>query len=208
MVLKGADMPMDMKRSLKRLYTAKQEPELIEVPKRRFLMVDGAGNPESANAFQEAIGALYSVAYTLKFSLKKANGDTFVVPPLEALWWSGQDDYIDLTDEHREWRWRLMLAIPDDVAKEDIEAARKEAEKKHANPALRKIHVKDFAEGLCVQVMHVGPYSAERPTIERMLTYARAHEHNPKGKHHEIYLGDPRRTKPDKLRTILRQPIG
>src|SRR5689334_3948608 len=129
-------MPTDMKRSLKRLYTAKQEPELIDVPKRRFLMVDGAGDPESAGAFQEAIGALYSVAYTLKFALKKSKGDTFVVPPLEALWWNGDDDVIDLTDENREWRWRLMLAIPDDVAKEDIEAARKEAEKKHPAPAL------------------------------------------------------------------------
>jgi hypothetical protein len=171
-------------------------------------MIDGAGDPESANAFQEAIAALYSVAYTLKSALKRSQGDTFVVPPLEALWWSGRDDYIDLTDENRQWRWRLMLAIPDDVAKEDVEAARKEAEKKHPNSAFRKIHVKEFAEGLCVQVMHVGPYSAERPTIDRMLTYAREHARGIRGKHHEIYLGDPRRTKPDRLRTILRQPIG
>lgn len=201
-------MPTDMKRSLKRLYTAKPEPELIDVPKRRFLMIDGSGKPESATAFQDAIGALYSVAYTLKFARKKETGDTFVVPPLEALWWTGDHDYIDLADDNQEWRWRLMLAVPEDFSKLEIEAAREEAQRKHPNPALRKLHVKEFSEGLCVQVMHVGPYSAERPTIDRMLTYARDHEHKPKGKHHEIYLGDPRRTKPEKLRTILRQPVG
>lgn len=200
-------MPTDMKRSLKQLYTARPEPQLIEVPKRRFLMVDGTGDPESTRAFQDAIGALYSVAYTVKFARKKATGETFVVPPIEGLWWSGEDGVLDLTDAKRTWRWRLMLAVPDDVTKAEVDDARTQAEKKHPNPALRKLHVKDYDEGLCVQVMHVGPYSTERPTIERMLSYARENAHELRGKHHEIYLGDPRRTKPEKLRTILRQPV-
>ena len=200
-------MPTDMKRSLRRLYTAKAEPEIVDVPKRRFLMVDGTGDPETTTAFQEAIGALYSVAYTLKFARKKTGGDTFVVPPLEGLWWSGEEGILDLTDAKRTWRWRVMIAIPDDVTKAEIDEARAEATKKHPGPAIKKLHMKDLEEGLCVQVMHLGPYSAERPTIDRMHRYAADHALELHGKHHEIYLGDPRRTKPERLRTILRQPV-
>ncbi|MGZ4105268.1 MAG: GyrI-like domain-containing protein [Actinomycetota bacterium] len=198
-------MAIDLKRALKPLYTAPLAPEVIEVPPRRFIMVDGTGSPTSGTDYQAAFGALYSVAYTAKFTLKKAGGVQFSVMPLETLWWN-IDGRLDL-DSKAAWHWRAMIAMPDEVTAEDIEAARKAAAVKHASPSLKKLRFKEFHEGLCVQVMHVGPYSAERETIERLHAFATAQGYKLHGKHHEIYLGDPRRTKPEKLKTIIRQPV-
>jgi hypothetical protein len=197
-------MAIDLKRTLKPLYTAPRAPEVI-VPARKFIMVDGSGSPGSTPEFQEAIQALYSVAYTAKFTLKKAGGVQFTVMPMEALWWN-VNGMLDL-DSKMAWHWRAMIAMPDEVTATDIEAARAAAGVKHPNPALKKLHLKEFREGLCVQVMHIGPYSEEKETIERLHAFAVAQGYKLHGKHHEIYLGDPRRTKPEKLKTIVRQPV-
>ena len=153
-------MAIDLKRTLKPLYTAPRAPEVIDVPARKFIMVDGSGSPGSGPEFQEAIQALYSVAYTAKFTLKKAGGVQFTVMPMEALWWN-VNGMLDL-DSKMAWHWRAMIAMPDEVTSADIEAARAAAGVKHPNPALKKLHLKEFREGLCVQVMHIGPYSEEK----------------------------------------------
>ena len=175
-----------------------ETPELIEVPRRRFLAVDGKGAPER-DEFQNAVGALYAIAYTAKFMLKRSGGDEFKVPPLEGLY---------AEEEHEDWfTWTLLLPIPDIVDDELITRAREAAAVKRDNPALGKVRTESLDEGLCAQVLHVGPYSAEPATIERLHSFIREQSRAPRGRHHEIYLGDPRRTKPERLKTLLRQPV-
>ncbi len=182
-----------------------KQPEIVEVPEFNFVMVDGKGDPNTSSEFQEAIGALYPLAYGAKFALKKSGVDVRVMP-LEALWWSPGTSVLK-TDEPGRWRWTAMIMQPDQVTSELIEKARAEAMRKKPNPALPRVRFEAFREGTCAQVMHVGPYSAEKPTIERLHAFIAATGWKLAGKHHEIYLGDPRRAAPEKLRTIVRQPI-
>ncbi len=180
-------------------------PEMVDVPEFNFLMVDGRGAPETSNDFQDAIGALYPLAYGAKFALKRS-GVEFRVMPLEALWWTSSSGAF-VPDERQRWRWTAMIMQPGAVTSELIEKVRADAMRKKPNPTIAKVELKAFHEGLCAQVMHVGPYSAEKPTIEKLHAFIAAEGYSIAGKHHEIYLGDPRRAAPDKLRTIVRQPI-
>lgn len=182
-----------------------KEPEIVEVPELNFLMVDGRGKPDTTGEFQEAIGALYPLAYGAKFALKKSGVDVRVMP-LEALWWSPGSSILK-TDDPSRWRWTAMIMQPAQVTSRLIEEVRAEAMRKRPNPALPKVRLEAFREGTCAQVMHVGPYSAEKPTIEKLHAFIAAQGWKLAGKHHEIYLGDPRRAAPEKLRTIVRQPI-
>ena len=196
----------EVEESAASLYSAKQRPQLIEVPERRFLAVDGSGDPERSVDFEISIDALFAVAHSLKWILAKEDG-AFTVPPLEALWWTDEEHVIDLARKRSSWQWRTMLPIPDEVTEEQVEKARQKASATHTNPAIPRVQLISFEEGLCVQALHIGPYSKEQATIERMQAYANQVDHPVKGKHHEIYIGDPRLSKPENLRTILRQPV-
>lgn len=183
--------------------------EVVEVPPMKYLTIDGAGDPNRSVDFQHAIEALYGLSYTLKFRLKK-EGKDFKVGPLESLWWtSGQadDGLVNPPASKDELRWTAMIAQPDFLTEEDVAAASIELRIRKNPVALARLHLKTIHEGNCVQVLHVGPYSAETPTINALHEYIATHGLRPKGRHHEIYLGDPKRSAPEKLKTIIRQPV-
>ncbi len=185
------------------------EPEIVDVPEIGFVMVDGTGDPNCAPEYRDAIQALYSVSYTLRFSLKRAGVSDERVAPLEGLWWA-EDMSSFRAGRKGTWRWTAMIAQPDAVIPERFEAAREDVARRHDLPALERCRLERFAEGRCAQIMHVGPYAAEGPTIERLHRFIEDHGYRFDGrvqKHHEIYLGDPRRTAPERLRTIIRQPF-
>lgn len=192
---------------LKELYApSAAHPSIVEIPPFKFLMVDGAGDPNTTTAFQDAIQALFPLSYGIHFALKKA-GIESRVRPLEALWWAdGKGDFLEIGQGL--WRWRAMMQQPDEITPELLEKVRAEAQRKKPNPSLAKVRLETFDEGLAAQVMHIGPYSAEKPTIERLRAFIAEQGFRPRGKHHEIYIGDPRRSAPEKLKTVVRQPVG
>ena len=177
----------------------KRIPELLEMPERTFLMVDGRGDPNGSEDFQRAIEALYSLSYGLKFLLKRELGVDRKVEPLEGLWWVDRGDfsYEDRTD----WRWTVMIEQPAEATPERVEALAREKP-----PAIRP-RLERFAEGRVAQVLHVGPFADEPRTIEQLHAFIAEQGLRATGRHHEIYLSDPRRTAPERLRTILRQPV-
>ena len=177
---------------------------VVEVPRLSFLMIDGQGDPNGP-AFAEATAWLYSVSYTLKF-VSKADGRDYGVAPLEGLWWA--DDMTSfVAGDRAKWRWTAMIMQPDWITGPMLEAAIAKARTKLGTvPA--SLRLEPLEEGLSVQIMHVGPYDAEKPTIARLhAEYLPASGLEARGRHHEIYLGDPRRTAPEKLRTVIRQPV-
>jgi hypothetical protein len=191
-----------------RLYRADTTPRLVQVPALRFLCVDGHGDPNTSPAFGAAIQALYSVSYTAKFAIKKTGGPSFKVAPLEGLWWAG-DPSAFLTGDKSEWDWTLMIRQPDAVTDELFARLADEVAAKKSLPAVLELRLITFEEGAAAQVLHVGPYATEGPTITRLHAFIRAQGFVFDGrdhKHHEIYLGDPRRCAPERLRTIIRQP--
>jgi hypothetical protein len=205
----------DPKKMYKELYLpSTEEVAIVDVPEMGFLMVDGKGDPNTSKDFMDAVDALYSIAYTMKFMLKKEKVPyDFVVSPLEGLWWTrdegGGFDY----GSKDEWKWTVMIMQPDHVTGGHLERAKSEIrakrlKKKEPVPAaLDKVRLERFHEGPCVTIMHIGPFAAERPKIERMHAFAKGKGRSITGKHHEIYMSDPRRTPEAKWRTVLRQPI-
>ncbi|MBI5310907.1 MAG: GyrI-like domain-containing protein [Actinobacteria bacterium] len=169
-------------------------------------MVDGKGDPNTSVEYEAAVAALYAVSYTLKFSTKRSpSGVDYKVMPLEGLWWS--HDLSDFTTGNKsDWEWTMMIMQPDFVTPEDFEQARDAATAKKDLPAAPKLRLEKFREGSAAQVMYVGPYSDEGPTIKALHEFIEESGYVLDGKHHEIYLGDPRRTAPEKLKTIIRQP--
>jgi hypothetical protein len=204
---------LDLRQQFKHLYTApKNKILVVDVPKFKFLMIDGRGDPNTSKEFQEGISALYSVAYTLKFmfKLKRKPAIDFPVMALEGLWWAEGIELFSLAELHQrkeEWKWTLMIMQPEVVTSEWVAKAINEARRKKSLPALNKVRLESFHEGLCAQLLHIGPYSAEQPNIERLHNFIRDGGHALRGKHHEIYLGDPRRRKPERLKTMIRQPM-
>ncbi len=199
---------IDLKKELKHLYqpTAK-EVAVVDVPEMNFLMIDGAGDPNTSQEYQDAIEALYAVAYTLKFMVKKRDPQAdYVIPPLEGLWWAQEMDAFSMEDKDA-WKWTAMIMQPEVVTRELVEEAIQEVERKKDPPALPKIRFESYPEGLSVQIMHIGPYSEEAPTIQKLHAFAQQNGYQLRGKHHEIYLSDPRRTAPDRLKTVIRQPV-
>jgi hypothetical protein len=192
----------------KRLFSPKAgQPELVRVPPLTYLMVDGAGDPNTSEDFRAAIGALYSLAYTLKFSLKKSRGLDFRVMPLDGRF-HAEDPRVFLEGRKQEWQWTLMLALPSQVTAADIKAARAQAQARpNASPALPRVRREVLREGLCAQVLHLGPYAAEKPTIEALHAFIAERGLVFAGSHHEIYVSDPNRTAPARLKTIVRQPV-
>ncbi|MEE9443004.1 MAG: GyrI-like domain-containing protein [candidate division Zixibacteria bacterium] len=199
---------IDYKKEFKHLYNpSKKDVEIIEVPPMNYLMVDGRGDPNNSVEFQQAIEALFSVSYALKFIIKKSEiGVDYGVMPLEGLWWS-DDMGVFNRDEKDKWQWTLMIMQPDLVTGELYEIACREISKKKEIAALKRLRYDSYFEGRVVQIMHIGLYSQEEPTIAALHAHIEAEGYIKSGKHHEIYLSDMRRANPKNLRTILRQPI-
>ena len=197
---------LDLKKELKHLYAPKPDPcVLVEVPPLQFLMIDGQGDPKESEKFQEVCNALYGMSYTMKFALK-AEGRDHTVMPLEGLWWAEDPSSFSL-DRRDLWEWTLMIAQPDYITAEHVAAARAQLKERKNPPLLPELRFERFEEGLSAQVLHVGPYSEEGPTIAKLHQFITDSGHELRGKHHEIYLGDPRRTAPARLKTVIRQPV-
>ena len=197
---------VDFKKTLKELYLPSNKGfVMVDVPEMQFVMIDGEGSPEKA-AYTDAVQWLFSVIYPVKFISKKRMEKDFVAPPLEGLWWA--DDINDFIVGNKDkWKWRTMIVLPDWVGLDIYEEAVEKASKKLGKRP-ESLRVERFHEGKCVQIMHIGPYSAEGPTLQRMHEdYIPANGLTETGYHHEIYLNDPRRTAPEKLKTVLRQPV-
>lgn len=198
---------VDLKKELKEFYNASaKEPAIVDVPAMNFLMIDGMGDPNTAKEYMESIEALYSASYTLKFMIKKAQQIDYGVMPLEGLWWA--DDMNDFINENRDnWKWTSLILQPKYVTAELVKEALSEVEKKKDLPALPKLRYETFSEGKAVQIMHIGAYSEEGPIIEVLHNFVKEQGFNLRDKHHEIYLSDPRRSAPEKMKTIIRHPV-
>ncbi|MFZ0532844.1 MAG: GyrI-like domain-containing protein [Anaerolineales bacterium] len=197
---------VDFKKTLKQFYNPpKGRFHLVEVPEMNFLMLDGEGNPNTSLDYQQAIEALYSISYGIKFALK-SSGFEHIVPPLEGLWWMENMNEFSLANKDR-WKWTMMIMQPEWVTTEWVEKVRQDTRKKKNNSFLTKVRFETFTEGLAVQVLYTGAYEKEAPTIAEMHEFIKTNGYQTNGKHHEIYLGDPRKTSPERLQTILRQPI-
>lgn len=197
---------IDPRQSLKELYapSAKDVTEVV-VPPLRFLMIDGDGGPDNA-AYREAVESLFALAYGVKFAVKRQASVDFRVMPLECLWWA--DDYsVFLTGDRESWRWTAMIMQPEPVTAELVEQVREQVAAKKKLPALDQVRFETFEEGRAAQILYVGPYADEGPTIQRLHQFIADRGGALTGKHHEIYLNDPSRTAPEKLKTILRQPF-
>ena len=199
----------DFKKELRHLYkpTAK-EFTVVEVPRMQFLMVDGHGDPNTAQQYKDAIEALYAVAYRVKFASKRELDQDYVVPPLEGLWWAEDIDAFTTSRDKSAWDWTMMLMQPEWITGEMLAGAIAHVDRTKNLLALPKLRLEEYHEGLSVQILHIGSYDDEGPMLHRMH-----HQFIPQnnfrlgGKHHEIYLSDARRVAPEKLRTVLRQPV-
>jgi hypothetical protein len=197
---------VDLKKELKQPYQASaKEVRAVEVPAFQFLMIDGEGDPNTSPAYPEAVEALFSVSYTAKFMMKKAQAVDYGVMPLEGLWWS-DDLSVFAAGDKSKWKWTMMITQPSFVPSSVIDAALGEVRKKKGLGAVDRLRLENFAEGSCAQVLHVGPFATEGPTIERLHAFIDARAAR-RGKHHEIYLSDIRRAAPAKWKTIIRQPM-
>ena len=199
---------IDYKKRFKVFYGASAKKiAVVDVPEMNFLMIDGKGDPNTSEEFKDAVEALFSVSYTLKFMIKKGpSGVDYGVMPLEGLWWS--EDVSDFaTGKKDNWLWTAMIMQPDPVTRDLYAEAADEVERKKSPKGLHKMRFEPFKEGLSAQVMHIGHFSEEGPTIERLHEYIAESGHVLSGKHHEIYLSDMRRAAPEKWKTIVRQPI-
>ncbi len=215
---------LDLKKELKSLYQPSAKlPALVDVPRFNFVMIDGqierGQSPGTSPAFQEAMGALYGAAYTLKFMSKQRETDPIDYPvmALEALWWV-EDGQFDISRPDN-WYWRAMIMQPGHITQRMFAEALDKVRAKRPSPAVEKLRLEPYPEGRCVQMMHIGPYATEPATVARLQAFAaeqgyveRHDRELRRGQwqiydHHEIYLGDPRRAQPEKLRTVLRHPV-
>jgi hypothetical protein len=201
-------MKIDYKKELKHLYKASvKKAEIVDVPQMNFLMIDGEGDPNTSQEFQDAVEALYGISYTLKFMIKKGElGIDYGVMPLEGLWWV--DDMSQFSTECKDkWKWTLMIMQPEYVTTELFAEAFEQVKRKKNLIALSKVRFEAFLEGRAVQIMHIGPFSEEGPTIEKIHNFIKENSFKLSGMHHEIYLSDIRRAAPEKWKTIIRQPF-
>lgn len=204
---------LDYKKEYKDLYMPKKKPVLIEVPEMTFFMVDGKGEPGGDN-YQQAMELLYAFSFTIKMSKMGNNRPEgyfeYVVPPLEGLWWT-KESMFDLNTPREEWLWTSMIRQPEFVTEDVFQWAKNEIKVKKPGLDISRIRMETFTEGKCVQAMHVGTYAQEASTMEKMTLFMKENgltsEVGNGRKHHEIYLSDPRRTAPERLKTVLRTPV-
>jgi hypothetical protein len=202
---------VDFKKSMKEYYQpSSKEVTVVDVPEMQFLMIDGMGSPGDSKEYQDALSALYPVAFKIKF-LSKAKGKDYVVPPLEGLWWA--DNMDDFTEGNRDkWKWTMMIMLPEWINETMINETLKITKKKkpELTNLLLKLRVDKYKEGKAAQIMHIGPYSEEGPTVQKVHDFiqkegGKFEGHN--NKHHEIYLSDPRKANPATMKTVIRQPF-
>jgi len=206
----------DFKKEYKELYLPKNKPYIIDVPQMRFIMVDGKGDPNTTPSYKEAVELLYGLSYTIKMSKKNDTQPDgyfdYVVPPLEGLWWF-EEDYFDGTVIGRkdEFIWTMMIRQPEFVTAQVFENAKAVLAKKKPYLDISRARLEDFTESLCAQVMHIGSYDEEPPTVAALEAFIESQGYRTEmagmRQHHEIYIGDPRKTAPEKLRTVIRHPI-
>ncbi|MEU4449901.1 GyrI-like domain-containing protein [Nocardioides sp. NPDC023903] len=197
----------DLKKTLDSFRARQGEFRVLEVPPLPYLMVDGHGDPNTAQEYADALATLYPVAYKLKFASKNEGRD-YVVPPLEALWWAEDMDAFTRARDKSQWDWTAMIMTPDWITEQMFDEAVSKVGAKDRPASLDKVRLETLAEGTCVQTLHIGPYDDEGPVLEELHErFIPENGLRMTGKHHEIYLGDPRRVEPAKLRTILRQPL-
>ncbi len=203
---------IDLKKEFKSLYTAsKSKATMVEVPELNYLMIDGEGDPNTSIEYQEAMEALFPVSFKVKFISKKEKSQDYVVMPLEGLWWVDNMEDFNVEDKSG-WKWTAMIMQPDFITKNMIKEAVEVVEEKKNPTALSKMRFESLQEGLSAQIMHIGPYSEEGPTVASLHDFIEKEGYEFEGnipgqRHHEIYLSDMRRTKPERLRTIIRQPV-
>ena len=196
---------IELRKQLRGLYNPRAgEVELVKVPAMKYIIVDGDGAP-GGESFQQAMGVIYNLVYTMKFRAKRLLKKDYDVMAPEGLWWT-KGKTIDLARPDK-WLWSLMVVVPDFVNDRLFSETVEEVRRKKNPPGLEKARFEALEEGQCVQIMHVGPYAAEPESIAKMEAYAKEHGYKLVGKHHEIYLGDPRRAAPSRLKTILRHPV-
>ena len=202
-------MKTDFKKHIK-TYTAPRAGkfDVVTVPAMQFLMIDGHGDPNTTKAYENAVRTIYPVAYKLKFLSKGALDRDYAVMPLEALWWSEEMDSFTTARDKSRWDWTLMNMVPDWITIDHIDVVRESIERKGGAPALDVLRLETLDEGLAMQTLHIGPYEQEAAALDAMHhRFIPAQSLQMTGKHHEVYLSDPRRTAAEKLRTILRQPV-
>lgn len=198
---------IDLKKDLKQFYNPPvQEVTAVDVPPFPFLMIDGSGDPNVAPEYVAAVEALYGLAYALKFEIKRASGQDYTVMPLEGLWWVDDMRQFSVRDKAA-WKWTMMIMQPEPVTEDLVETVGREVERKKGLAALKRIRFERYHEGPAAQLMHIGPYAAEEPTVAKIHAYIEQHGYHLHGKHHEIYLSDPRKSAPEKMRTVVRQPF-
>ncbi|HME50844.1 MAG TPA: GyrI-like domain-containing protein [Candidatus Lokiarchaeia archaeon] len=198
----------DFKKEFPALYNpTSKNITIVDVPEMKFFMIDGQGDPNTAQEFKDAIATLFPLSYGVKMPFKKNHPDLdYIVPPLEGLWFMEDMAAFSMASKDL-WLWTLMMRVPDFVPDDEaISVIEKVMATKHP-PAIDKVRFERYNEGKCMQIMYVGPFDAEPPAIQKMHEWARENGFEIAGKHHEIYLSDLRRTAPEKLRTVLRQPI-
>jgi len=197
---------VDLVREHRVAYLARPQPAVVDVGGGLFLTASGQGDPSGA-AFQEAVGGLYAVAYTMKFGRRGTRLRPFKVAPLEGLWW-GRSPLGDFTSEPREcWNWTILIRVPDDATRAELKKTAAALEAKGRGAAVSAVRLERVREGRCVQALHVGPYATERATIERILALVHEQDLALAGRHHEVYLSDPRRVAPEKMKTVLRMAV-
>ncbi len=198
----------DFKRDIDAYHATLREFRIVDVPDLQYLMIDGHGDPNTSPTFAHAVEALYPVAYKLKFASKRELGRDYVVMPLEGLWWAEDTDAFTTWRDKSRWDWTLMIMVPDWIDQDLFATAVQQAGAKNGPVRLDEVRLEPLSEGLCVQTLHVGSYDDEAELLARMHhEFIPANGMTMVGKHHEIYVSDARRVAPDKLRTILRQPV-
>lgn len=196
---------IDLYRIHKSEYATPKKPAFIETKPAKYLTIRGKGEP-GGTEFQAHVGALYAMAWTIKMSSKFAGRD-YRVCHLEGRWW-GQKKKLDFSEPAKNWNWKLLIRVPDFIEEQHLRDAAATLKEKGKAPGAGKVKLETIDEGLCVQMLHVGPYAEETKTIEQMMAAAEQKHVKMLGPHHEIYLSDPRRVPPERLRTILRHPVG
>ncbi|SEQ54163.1 GyrI-like domain-containing protein [Microlunatus flavus] len=197
----------DLRREITTYTAPRGRFQLVVVSPARYLALDGRGDPNSAPAYRDALATLYPVAYRLKFTSKTVLDRDYTVMPLEALWWSDDMDTFTTARDKSRWHWRLLNLVPSWLGAEDVAAARRTVARSGHAPLVDALRYEPLDEGLVVQTLHVGPYDDEGPVLAAMHEHVAAEGYALSGRHHEVYLSDPRRTAPARLRTILRQPV-
>lgn len=199
---------VDFKKTLDSYQAKRGEYRILTVPKLQYIMVDGHGDPNTSQEFTDAVEALYPVAYKLKFASKIDLEKDYVVGPLEGLWWAEDMETFTAARDKSQWDWTLMVLAPDWITKEMFEAAKEKIKEKNTPKKLSEVRLEKLNEGLCVQTLHVGSYDDEAPVLEKMHSdFIPNNGLKMTQKHHEIYFSDFRKVSPDKLRTVLRQPV-